>query len=49
MGSGENGLRISSLPLQCLGDGTNLVSDVGVLVDLDLEVLKDSRIDHSRA
>jgi hypothetical protein len=49
MNSGENGLRISSLPLQGLGDGKNLVSDFGVLVDLGLEVLEDSRIDHSGA
>ena len=49
MGSGEDGLRISSLSLQGLNDGTNLISDLGVLIDLGLEVLEDSRIDHSRA
>jgi len=49
MCSGEDGLSFSSLSLQRLGDGTNLVSDLGVLVDLGLEVLKDPRIDHSRA
>jgi hypothetical protein len=49
MGSGENGLPISSLSLQRLGNGTNLVSDLGILIDLSLEVLKDPRIDHSRA
>lgn len=49
MGSGENGLPISSLSLQGLGNGTNLVSDLGVLVDLSLEVLENPRIDHSSA
>ena len=47
MGSGEYRLGLSALSLQCLGDGTNLVSDFGVLVDLSLEVLEDSRIYHS--
>lgn len=49
MGSGEDGLRISSLSLESLGDGTDLVSDLGVFIDLRLKVLENSRIYHSRA
>ena len=49
VGSGEDGLRISTLSLESLGDGTNLISDLGVFIDLGLQVLEYSRIYHSRA
>jgi len=49
MSSGQDGLGISILSLEYLQNGTNLVSDLGVLVDLGLESLEDPRIDHSRA
>jgi len=36
MCSGEDGLSFSSLSLQRLGDGTNLVSDLSILIDFGL-------------
>lgn len=47
MRSREDGLRASGLSLEGLSDCSNLVSDFGVVVDLGLELLEDSRVDHS--
>lgn len=46
MGSGEKGLGIASLSFEGLHYALDLLSDNGIFVDLGLEMLENSRINH---
>jgi hypothetical protein len=48
VGSREDRLCGSALPLEDLQNGTDLISDLGVVVDLALEALEDLWVYHSR-
>jgi len=47
MGSGQDRLRSSTLSLQRLDDGSELLSDFSIFIDLILKLLKDFGIYHS--
>jgi len=47
MCSGQDGLRISTLPFEGLKDGLKLFSYFCIFVDFYLEVLKDLGINHA--
>lgn len=47
MSSGQDGLRSSSLSLQRLDDGSELLSDSSIFIDLILKLLEDSWVHHS--
>lgn len=48
VGSREERLRGSALPLEGLENCADLISDLGVVIDLALEVLEDLEIYHAR-
>jgi hypothetical protein len=48
MDSREDGLGGSTLSLEGLEDRSNLISDLGVLINLGLETLENAGVYHSR-